>query len=131
MHGDKMKKTIQLNYKSIFKYDDHHETIQYKAKGIYLKTEKKEQITFFQDGIKIEITIKGKDVLLINGHSILNLTYHRKVFNYYQTSYGLIEIYTELVMLEHNKNVKLKYILYDGTHQISEVYILINYEFME
>lgn len=131
MHGDKMKKTIQLNYKSIFKYDDHHETVKYKSKGTYFKDDKKERITFYQDDTKIEITIRGNDVLLINGHSMLNLTYHRKVFNHYQTPYGLIELYTELMTLEHERNIKLIYMLYDGIQKISEVYVLVNYEFME
>jgi len=31
MHGDRMKKNIKVNYKSIFKYDDHHETVQFKS----------------------------------------------------------------------------------------------------
>jgi len=131
MHGDIMKKTIQLNYKSIFKYDDHHETVKYKTTGTYMKDDKKEKITFIQNDTKIEITIRGNDVTLINGSSILNLTYHRKVFNHYQTPYGLIELYTELVILQHEQNIKLKYILNDGIEQISEVYVLVNYEFME
>lgn len=126
-----MKKTIQLNYKSIFKYDDHHETVKYKTTGTYMKDDKKEKITFIQNDTKIEITIRGNDVTLINGSSILNLTYHRKVFNHYQTPYGLIELYTELVILQHEQNIKLKYILNDGIEQISEVYVLVNYEFME
>ena len=62
---------------------------------------------------------------------MLNLTYHRKVFNHYQTPYGLIELYTELMTLEHERNIKLIYMLYDGIQKISEVYILVNYEFME
>ena len=37
MHGDRMKKNIKVNYKSIFKYDDHHETVQFKSDGIYEK----------------------------------------------------------------------------------------------
>lgn len=131
MHGDKMKKTIQLNYKSIFKYDDHHETVKYQSKGTCVKDDKKERITFYQNDKKIEITIKGNDVLLVNGNAMLNLSYHRRVFNYYQTPYGLIELYTELVTLEHERNIKLIYMLYDGKQKISEVYVLINYEFME
>lgn len=31
MHGDRMKKNIKVNYKSIFKYDDHHETVNLKV----------------------------------------------------------------------------------------------------
>ena len=34
MHGDRMKKNIKVNYKSIFKYDDHHETVQFKSESM-------------------------------------------------------------------------------------------------
>ena len=44
MHGDRMKKNIKVNYKSIFKYDDHHETVQFKSDGIYRKGFDKENL---------------------------------------------------------------------------------------
>lgn len=131
MHGDKMKKTIQLNYKSIFKYADHHETVQYQARGTYLQDEKKQRISFFQDDQKIEITIAGQDVTLVHGNSMLNLSYHRRVFNFYQTPYGMIELYGELVILENDRNIRLKYILSDRKEKISEVYMMINYEVVQ
>ncbi len=128
MHGDKMKKTIQLNYKSIFKYTDHHETVQYKVRGTYLQDETKERISFFHDDKKIEITIRGQDVILTHGSSMLNLSYHRRVFNHYQTPYGMIDLYSELVLLEKGHHIKMKYILSDQKEKISEVYMMVNYE---
>ena len=47
MHGDRMKKNIKVNYKSIFKYDDHHETVQFKSDGIYEKGFDKEKDQWF------------------------------------------------------------------------------------
>lgn len=128
MHGDKMKKTIQIHYKSIFKYKDHHETVQYKARGTYLKDDKKERFSFYQDDQKNEITIRGQDVTLIHGHSMLSLSYHRRLFNHYSTPYGMIELYGELVSLERGRNLKMKYILSDESEIISEVYVLVSYE---
>ncbi len=128
MHGDKMKKTVQLQYKSIFKYKDHHETVQYQAKGTYLKDEKKEQLSFYHDDQKIEITIRGQDVTLVHGPSLLSLSYHRRLFNHYATPYGMIELYGELVSLHHDRNIQMKYVLSDESEIISEVYLLIRYE---
>lgn len=126
-----MKRKIKLNYKSIFKYDDHHETVKYNAKGIYEKDDQKERITFFQDDIKIEILIRKQDVLLTHGKSTLCLTPHKKIYNQYLTEYGMIDLYTELIILEHERHIKLKYVLYDESQKISDVYILVNYEVME
>ena len=55
MHGDRMKKNIKVNYKSIFKYDDHHETVQFKSDGIYEKGFDKEKFTFYNNDQKIEL----------------------------------------------------------------------------
>ena len=46
MHGDRMKKNIKVNYKSIFKYDDHHETVQFKSDGTYEKVLIKKDLSF-------------------------------------------------------------------------------------
>ena len=62
MHGDRMKKNIKVNYKSIFKYDDHHETVQFKSDGIYEKGFDKEKFTFYNNDQKIEIILKGKEI---------------------------------------------------------------------
>lgn len=131
MHGDIMKKKINIQYKSIFKYEDHHETVQYKARGTYEKDNHKTKISFYQDDTKIEITIRQDDVLLTHGRSMLNLSYHRKIMNHYYTEYGMIELQTELLTLEYDKQIKLKYILYDNGHKISDVYVLVNYQMME
>ena len=99
MHGDRMKKNIKVNYKSIFKYDDHHETVQFKSDGIYEKG------------------------------SLLNLSYHRKIGNHYHTDYGMIELFTELITMEHDRYLKVKYILSDEHQQLSEVYVMMKYDF--
>ena len=51
--------------------------------------------------------------------------------NHYYTEYGMIELQTELLTLEYDKQIKLKYILYDNGHKISDVYVLVNYQMME
>ena len=103
MHGDRMKKNIKVNYKSIFKYDDHHETVQFKSDGIYEKGFDKEKFTFYNNDQKIEI--------------------------HYHTDYGMIELFTELITMEHDRYLKVKYILSDGYQQLSEVYVMMKYDF--
>ena len=129
MHGDRMKKNIKVNYKSIFKYDDHHETVQFKSDGIYEKGFDKEKFTFYNNDQKIEIILKGKEMTLANGPSLLNLSYHRKIGNHYHTDYGMIELFTELITMEHDRYLKVKYILSDEHQQLSEVYVMMKYDF--
>ena len=117
MHGDRMKKKIKVNYKSIFKYDDHHETVQFKSDGTYNNNQ------------KIEIVLKGNEMTLVNGPSLLNLSHHRKIGNHYHTEYGMIELFTELITMEHDRYLKVKYILSDGHQQLSEVYLMMKYDF--
>ena len=111
MHGDRMKKNIKVNYKSIFKYDDHHETVQFKSDGIYEKGFDKEKFTFYNNDQKIEIILKGKEMTLANGPSLLNLSYHRKIGNHFY------------------RYLKVKYILSDEHQQLSEVYVMMKYDF--
>ena len=68
---------------------------------------------------------------LANGPSLLNLSYHRKIGNHYHTDYGMIELFTELITMEHDRYLKVKYILSDGHQQLSEVYVMMKYDFME
>lgn len=124
-----MKKNIKVNYKSIFKYDDHHETVQFKRDGIYEKGFDKEKFTFYNNDQKIEIILKGKEMTLANGPSLLNLSYHRKIGNHYHTDYGMIELFTELITMEHDRYLKVKYILSDEHQQLSEVYVMMKYDF--
>ena len=77
----------------------------------------------------IEIILKGKEMTLANGPSLLNLSYHRKIGNHYHTDYGMIELFTELITMEHDRYLKVKYILSDGYQQLSEVYVMMKYDF--
>ena len=73
--------------------------------------------------------LKGKEMTLANGPSLLNLSYHRKIGNHYHTDYGMIELFTELITMEHDRYLKVKYILSDEHQQLSEVYVMMKYDF--
>ena len=79
--------------------------------------------------IKIEIVLKGNEMTLVSGPSLLNLSHHRKIGNHYHTEYGMIELFTELITMEHDRYLKVKYILSDGHQQLSEVYLMMKYDF--
>ena len=64
---------------------------------------------FYNNDQKIEIILKGKEMTLANGPSLLNLSYHRKIGNHYHTDYGMIELFTELITMEHDRYLKVKY----------------------
>ena len=66
---------------------------------------------------------------LANGPSLLNLSYHRKIGNHYHTDYGMIELFTELITMEYDRYLKVKYILSDEHQQLSEVYVMMKYDF--
>lgn len=41
----------------------------------------------------------------------------------------MIELFTELITMEHDRYLKVKYILSDGYQQLSEVYVMMKYDF--
>ena len=45
----------------------------------------KKKFIFYNNDQKIEIILKGKEMTLANGPSLLNLSYHRKIGNHYHT----------------------------------------------
>ena len=98
-------------------------------KRIYEKGFDKEKFTFYNNDQKIEIILKGKEMTLANGPSLLNLSYHRKIGNHYHTDYGMIELFTELITMEHDRYLKVKYILSDEHQHLSEVYVMMKYDF--
>lgn len=130
MHGEIMKKA-QIRYKSIFKYDDHQETINYHVKGFYEENAYLKKISFINEGKKIELIIQKQMITLINGNAKLLLKYQEKINNLYQTPYGEMEIITELITFHDFGNIKLKYRLYDNQEIISEVYLLVDYQLLE
>ncbi|MFV0393354.1 MAG: DUF1934 family protein [Coprobacillaceae bacterium] len=126
-----MKKTINIKYNSIFKYETHKETIQYKEIGTYEKTNKGTFIKFSSKETKIQIRMHQDTVWLMNNQSELQLVKGKRIKNKYATMYGDINIDTYMETFEDNGNIKIKYQLLDQNSCISEVYILIHIQNME
>lgn len=126
----KMKELIKVNYKSIFKYEDHQETVKYAGAG-YLLQQGNRQVISYQDGQMIKIELEPTVIVLHNGKSVLKLVKDQDVLNHYQTDYGVIDLTTRLISYDYGNTIKIKYELYDGTSLISQVYILIGYQILE
>ena len=56
MHGDRMKKIIKVNYRSIFKYEEHQETVKYDGSG-HLEIGDDKIVVSYQDENKIKIEL--------------------------------------------------------------------------
>ena len=141
MHGDRMKKIIKVNYRSIFKYEEHQETVKYDGSGhlefgslreigISLSCPEAARIMLNNDK-KVTFELSENEVKLHNGASVLHLVRDRDILNQYETPYGAIALKTRLISYDNGDNVKIKYELYDGTNLISQVYVMLNYLILE
>ena len=125
-----MKRIIKINYRSVFKYDEHQESVKYDGHGYLEEDDDKIEITY-QDEHLVKIELSENEIKLHNGPSVLRLVNDRDLLNKYQTEYGVIDLKTRLISYEFGDNVKIKYELYDGINLISQVYIMLNYLILE
>lgn len=129
--GDRMKELINVNYKAIFKYPDHKETIIYNEIGTYSAEENKISILFDTKDQHIEIHVMEDVVYLKNNNTTLKLVKDRKIGNEYQSAYGTVALQTKLVTLSQEDTIKIKYQLFDQVELLSEVYLLITIKALE
>lgn len=126
-----MKSIIQVNYKAIFKYIEHKESISYQEVGYLEKCDEKKKIMFDNQQEHIEIHIHNQEVILKNNHTKLRLVQDKKIKNRYQSEYGEMEIFTKLILFEDGNTIKIKYQLFDQVALLSEVYVLITVKVLE
>lgn len=128
MHGDIMKKQITVQYKSIFKYEDHQETMKCQGIGEIEQTPQLTVISFQDQDQIIQIELHEEHVILKHGMSKLKLVKNKKVMNHYATDYGMIELTSLLHMIDTKNGIKMKYTNYDHQHVINEAYVLLTYK---
>lgn len=131
MHGDTMKKKINVNYKTIFKYETHQETMQCESYGWLEKNNQKTNFHFLMEKNTINISLYEDCLYLEHGQSQLKLIKNKKVKNYYETDFGVLDLSTKLISLDTKNGVKIKYQIFDGNHMLSEVYVLLTYRVLE
>lgn len=120
-----MKQTMKINYRSVFKYESHQDSMKYEVMGEYSDDGNQETIRFFVDENKIEISITNQ-IILQNGNSKLHLVKNQKIENEYQSEYGILLITSELLSYKKTDHTyKIKYRLYDKDQFLAEVYVLI------
>lgn len=117
---------VKIRYKSIIKYEEHQETIEYQEVGEYLETDSGFRLTFVSGGNKIGIEKKGERIYLTNNQATLVIS-SMKLLNDYHTPYGSIELESEMLMFQHRKpNLKIKYALSKEEIKISDIFIVVN-----
>lgn len=130
MHGDIMKKVINVKYRSIFKYENHQEVIKFDEKGYLEESENHQVISFINDKL-IKVEIKKDEIVLFHGTSVLRLVLGKDILNDYATEYGVFSLKTRLIYYEVGNTIKIKYELYDGDNLISQVYMMLSYLILE
>lgn len=126
-----MKERINVNYKAIFKYPEHKETILYNELGTYTVEDGKKSIIFDTKDQHLEIHLLQETIFLQNNHTKLKLIKDKKVMNAYQSEYGTMDLITKLVTFENKEVIKIKYQLFDQEELLNEVYILITIKKLE
>ena len=126
-----MEQVIKINYRSVFKYEDHNESVDYHEVGTLNTLDEGRVISFSHDGNHMEIGLYDSYISLRNGKANLKLVQDRRILNQYVTDYGIMDLTTKLVSQDTNNGVKIKYQLYDGGTLMSEVYVLVTYVILE
>lgn len=117
---------VKIRYKSIIKYDEHQETIEYQETGEYLINDSGFSLEFTSQGNKIAIEQRDEQIFLTNNQATLVVAY-QKLLNDYQTPYGSIELESDLLLFEYRKpNLKIKYQLSKDEVKISDIFIVVN-----
>lgn len=121
-----MMEPIKVKYRSVFKYDNHQETIKFDTNG-YLKTTSNGKMISFKGDKEIKIEIMLDKVILHSGKSMLHLVLNDEIVNEYETDYGVVLLKTKLISYQYENPLKLRYELYDGNNLISSVYLMVSY----
>ncbi len=119
-----MKEIVKVNYKAIFKYPEHSETMTYQEVGEYIN-DTYQQVTFCSGDMHFLIKVEGDTVLLKNNNTRLRLVMDKVVENEYHSPYGTMMLTTKLIGLQNDSTIKINYILLDGKEELTKVYILI------
>lgn len=118
---------IKVKYRSIFKYENQQESINFDTNGYLNRLDDKHlEISFVADK-QIKIEIENEQVILHNGNSVLKMQLGKDIQNNYQTEYGSVLLKCRLLSLQSENPLKLKYELYDGEELISSVYVIVSY----
>lgn len=129
-----MYQTKKIHYKAVFKQDDEHQTIEYKAKGV-CRYDDQTTIQFQTPEGAIQIAYDRQEIHLQHGSSLLRFHKEHELWNQYQLPYGEVALKTKLIKFEANEhNMKMKYELHDHHGLLSTVYIMLSmmpYQFEE
>ncbi len=116
---------VNIKYKSIIKYEDYRDTIEYYSQGHYDERGDDFELVFTTDGNRIKIEKLGDSIYLYNNDSRLVLR-DEELLNDYSTPYGSVELVSKLDKFEYLKpNLKIKYTLSQNDEKVNEVFVVV------
>lgn len=116
---------VNIKYKSIIKYEDYRDTIEYNSQGHYDEHGDDFELVFTTDGNRIKIEKAGDSIYLYNNDSKLVLC-DEELLNDYSTPYGTFEFVTKLDKFEYLKpNLKIKYTLSQNDERVNEIFVVV------
>lgn len=126
-----MKKTVKIQYHSIFRYPDYPYTIKYDVNGYLYQEDNYLVLSFYKDNNYITIKVSDDDILLINNNSTLKLVEDELIENEYDVGFGTINLNTKLISKDIGEHIKLKYQLIDGDKVLGDIYLMVKYILLE
>lgn len=128
--GDGMKERKRFKYKSIFKYPEHQESLEYEGIGI-IECSEVDRIVFKSKDIVFNLTISSSEAILKNNGNTIFLKKDQITMNDYQTPYGVCTIQCKLKSIIKLNGYKIVYDIMDGSDVVSTVYIMISIHAVE
>lgn len=117
---------VFIKYKSIIKYEDYQETIEYDAPGQFIGDEEEFEISFKIQGNSFKIARRAGYLLLTNNDSLLQVG-EEELLNDYQTPYGTLELVTQLEKYNFSKGtIRFKYALWQNEVKVNDIFVIVN-----
>lgn len=121
-----MKDRILIKYKSIFKYEEHQETLKYQGQGIVISKNNGIKIQFEDKGIHFDLFLSEEKSVLKNNDNTIELIMNKETKNSYNTPYGTCDVNCILKAINLSGDYKIIYDIVSGQEIISTVYIIIS-----
>lgn len=117
-----------IRYRSIISHESNEkisDQFEIEAQHVFTFSEEKYTFNHVTYG-KMEIVIKGNQVVLSHGHTKLPMVHSQRNSILYNTPYGQIPLDVYLKKLDRNNDgLNLVYYLYDGSTILSKCYLVI------
>ena len=116
----------RILYKSIFKYEDHNETLTYEERGTLTQDQEQFIIAFKVNNERIEIHHSDSYVTLKHGPALLAFSLHEPMTSPYPLAHGVVDLTGKVISLKSREDsLHFVYELYDHEVLLSTVYLMV------